>query len=128
MAGKAEAGFTIVEALVALALVTTVLAAIGSLVSSSFRGVRSLEQHNALIATLRDISLSLPRRADIAGPLNGESFGYRWRVDSKPYLPEGIAPPKNSPWLPFMMRIRVQSPSGAIFDIDTIRLQSAVRR
>jgi general secretion pathway protein I len=127
-AGRSEDGFTIIEALVALALVTTVLAAIGSLVSSSFRGVRSLEQHNALLATARDIASSLPRNVDLVGPLTGEAFGQRWRVDTRPYLPEGIVPPKDSPWIPFIVRVHVQSPSRTTMDIDTIRLQSVAPR
>lgn len=125
----AEDGFTIIEALVALTLVATGLAAIGSLVSTSFRGSRALEQHTALVEVARDIAASLPRQAEITGgALNGETLGYRWRLDSRPYLPDSIAPVSDLPWLPHIVRIRVQSPGGASFDLDTIRLQPAVRR
>ena len=48
-----DAGFTLIEALVALALVAVLLAAIGPLIASSMRGVRSVEQHGALVATAR---------------------------------------------------------------------------
>jgi general secretion pathway protein I len=117
-----------VEALVALTLVATSLAAIGSLVSSSFRGARALENHTALVETARDIAASVPRRAEIpGGTLTGESFGHRWRIDTRPYLPDTIAPAKDSPWIPYIMRVRVHSPGGATFDLDTIRLQPAAR-
>ena len=41
-----EAGFTIIEALVALAVVTAVLAGIGALIATSARGTRVLERHD----------------------------------------------------------------------------------
>jgi general secretion pathway protein I len=126
---EAEAGFTIIEALVALTLVATMLAAIGSLVGSSVRGTRSLEQHTALVNIARDVAAGIPRRAEIGSvALTGDAFGNRWRIDTRPYLPESVAPAKNSPWVPHIVRIRVTSPNGNSFDLDTVRLLPAAPR
>ena len=51
--GDKNAGFTILEVLVAITVVATALTAIGMLTGATTRGVRSLEQHVALVETTR---------------------------------------------------------------------------
>ena len=53
-----EGGFTMIEALVALALVAVMLTAVGSLVASAAIGTRTQEQHVALVETARLIAAS----------------------------------------------------------------------
>ena len=65
-----ESGFTLIEAVIALALVTVVLAAIGSLVATNVRGARILEQHVALTETARLIASGIPHSG---GPLPDEA-------------------------------------------------------
>ena len=50
-----------IEAVVALALVTIVLAAIGTLVATNSRGAWKLEQHAALVYAARVVVSTLPR-------------------------------------------------------------------
>lgn len=120
----ANAGFTIIEALVALALVTVVLSVIGPLIATSMRGVRSVEQHAALLATARAVEAGLPDRQHlVAGSLNGERAGHRWRFDVLPYSGGGIALDPRAPWALQTVVITVGSPSGATFKIDTVRLR-----
>jgi general secretion pathway protein I len=119
----ASAGFTIIEVLIALALVAMSLSAIGSLVAGNVRGTRSIEQHLALVETTRLVAASLPPRARLApGRLSGEILGHRWRVDVSPFEAGG-APAVTSPWIPENVLLRVQSPSGAVIRVETIRLQ-----
>jgi general secretion pathway protein I len=119
-----EHGFTMIEALVALALVAVMLTAIESLVASTARGTRSLEQHVALVETARLIGTSLPSRKELAaGELDGELLAHRWRADVSPYFGGGSAPIEGSPWIPQTVLLRVQAPSGAILTVASVRLQ-----
>jgi general secretion pathway protein I len=120
-----ESGFTMIEALVALALVAVVLTAVGSLVASAANGTRTLEQHLALVETARMVATSVPRRDELArGELEGEVLGYHWRAEVSPFFGGGSAPVPNSPWIPERVVVRVQSPLGATMAIETVRLQS----
>jgi general secretion pathway protein I len=124
-----EGGFTMIEALVALALVAVVLTAIGSLVASAANGTRTLEQHLALVETARMVATSVPRRDELArGELEGEVLGHRWRADVSPFFGGGSAPVPNSPWIPERVVVQVKSPLGATMAIETVRLQSRVAK
>jgi len=119
-----QAGFTVIEVLVALVLVATSLAAIGSLMATTMRGVRSLEQHVALIESARAVTAGLPLHGQLVpGALSGETSGHRWRVDVSPWTGGGVAVLADSPWIPQLIAIQVQSPSGAILNLRTVRLQ-----
>jgi general secretion pathway protein I len=121
---RRDAGFTIIEALVALALVAVVIVAIGSLMATSTRGVRKFEQHVALVQAARTaLTSAIPSRPELRpGTSSGQSDGYRWTVDVTPLGGEWTVPNAAVPWQPELVRIRVRSPSGAISDIRTVRL------
>lgn len=120
--GGKNAGFTILEVLIAITIVVTTLSAIGLLTGASTRGVRSVEQHVALVELARTVAADLPSLSQL--PSNeavGELYGGRWRVGISPFF--GGAPVPESPWIPVRVSIRVQSPSGTILNLETIRLQ-----
>ncbi|MEA2991488.1 MAG: ral secretion pathway protein [Alphaproteobacteria bacterium] len=119
-----NAGFTLIEVLVALSVVAVSLVAIGSLIATTVRGTRSIDQHLALIETARAIETALPERDQLViGNLSGESSGHRWRVDVLPFI-SNFVDPRNAPsWVPQTVVVTVQSPSGSIFQIDTVRLR-----
>jgi general secretion pathway protein I len=118
------AGFTLIEVLVALAVVSVSLVAIGSVMATTSRGVRSLEQHVSLMESARTIATNLPPRAQLAaGSLAGDIYGNRWRIDVAPFVGGGIPVVANSEWLPQTIRVRVQSPTGAVLGLETVRLQ-----
>ncbi len=57
-----DAGFTILEVLIALAVVAVSIVAIGSVMSTNVRGVRLLEQHVTLMQTARTVmTAGIPR-------------------------------------------------------------------
>jgi general secretion pathway protein I len=119
-----QAGFTLIEALISIAVIAVSLAAIGSLTGTTTRGVRSIEQHVVLMETARTIAANMPSRIQPAPrELAGELFGSRWRIDVLPFTGTGVAPVPDSPWVPQTMAIRIQSPSGAVLDLQTVRLQ-----
>jgi general secretion pathway protein I len=139
----ARAGFTLIEALVALAVAAVSLAAIGLLVAGNIRGSGRIEQHLGLVETLREVETGLPDRTSLsAGTLSGEMHGQAWSVDTapfnleeprvletKPIVVEGVAeipgdvnPRAGRVWTPQTLVIKVQSPSGAVLQVETIRL------
>lgn len=121
---RTDAGFTIIEVLVSLAVVAICLAAIGSLVATTLRGVSAVERHLALAETARAVVATVAPPAHVLmGVTSGEMSGYPWRVVVSPWTGGGVAPTPDSPWIPQWVRIRVLSPSGAAFDIQTVRLQ-----
>jgi general secretion pathway protein I len=122
--GGKTAGFTILEVLVAIAVTAVVLGAIGAVVSSTTRGVRSLEQHVALMETARAVAAGLRAREPLAqSALSGQMSGHRWQIGVSPMSEALMLTDAQATWTPQMITIRVQSPSGAVIDLKTVRLQ-----
>jgi general secretion pathway protein I len=121
---KATAGFTIIEALVALAIVAVSVVAIGAVMGSTARGARQLEQHVALVqAAYNAMWFSFPSRSPPPpGGQSGQSTEHVWRVDVEPFAIDLGAPSGEVAWVPQKIRLRVQSNSGAAIDLETVRL------
>jgi general secretion pathway protein I len=121
---RGDAGFTLLEVLIALAVVAVSLTAIGSLMAATVRSTRSLDQHLGLVETARAIETGLPGRDDltVGKVLSGEMSGYRWRVEVLAFQINFVDPQLVAPWLPQAVRITVQSPAGQTLRIDTVRL------
>ena len=120
--GDKNAGFTILEVLIAIAVVATVLTAIGALTGATTRGVRALEQHVVAVETARSVLASLQPATPLASTETaGELYGNRWRIGISPIAIGPVMP--DSPWIPATVTVRVQSPSGAVLNVETVRLQ-----
>jgi general secretion pathway protein I len=120
---RPDAGFTMIEVLVSLALVASSLAAIGALVATTMRGVDAIERHVALVETARNVAAFGLHAHVQMGATSGEMSGHRWRIDASPWTGGGVAANPDSPWISQHIRVRVQSPSGAVFNVETVRLQ-----
>jgi general secretion pathway protein I len=118
-----EAGFTLVEVLVALSVVAVSLAAIGSLIAVTTRAARSVGGHLDLVETTRTIFTGLPDRNQLVpGSLSGEIGGHRWRADVLPFYADFVDPQAGN-WIPQTVVLRVQSPAGPILQVNTVRLR-----
>lgn len=116
------AGFTLIEALAALAVMGAGLAAIGPLVSSSLRAGLYAERHLAQIETARKILAGMPSREALpVGRLTGILDAHDWRIDST--LIGAPAKVGDTLWTPQRIEVLVRSPSGAMVKVDTIRLR-----
>ncbi len=123
---RRDAGFTLIEGVVTLAVVAVTLTAIAAVAATSARGTRSMEQHLALMETTRIVAATLPRnpQASLDG-LTGEILGHRWSISLAPFVGGGIYHPPDSQWIPqtVVVRVRSPSPSGPVYRFETVRLQ-----
>ncbi|HUZ92348.1 MAG TPA: prepilin-type N-terminal cleavage/methylation domain-containing protein [Methylocella sp.] len=123
-----SAGFTLIEILVALAVAAICLAAIGSLMAGNMRGSGRIVQHIALVETMREVETGLPDRAGLStGTLTGDMHGQSWSVDSAPFAGDVGNPRAAKFWTPQMISVTVQSASGAVLQLETIRLVKGAR-
>ena len=121
---RSDAGFTIIEVLIALALVAVSIVAIGSVMSTNARGVRLLEQHVTLMQTAHSVmAAGIPLRAELGpGALSGQIDDYKWTIDVGPLGEGWDVPGADVAWIPALVRVRVRSPSGAVSELHTVRL------
>ena len=121
---RRSAGFTLVEALAALAVMAVSMAAIGELANASMRSSLYVERHLAEIETVRKIIAGMPSREDLPyGSLTGILDSHRWRIDAAPFANALIAPNAPSKWSPQFVALSVLAPNGAVVEIDTVRLR-----
>jgi general secretion pathway protein I len=121
---KDAAGFSLIEALVALAIVAIAMASIGSLIASTARGVRSVETHLTRLETARAVMAALPGRDHLAvGVISGMIAGHAWRVTVSPFVTEDVGRKPPPQWVPQTVVVTVESPRGAAMRISTIRLK-----
>jgi general secretion pathway protein I len=118
------AGFTLIEALVALAIIAAVLGSIGTVIATTVKGTRSIDQRLALAGSAETLLAALPAR-DLLKPgrQTGELAGHRWRIDVTPMnLPApGVVPPTRR-FVPLAVNMRMQAPGGPAIQITTVRL------
>jgi general secretion pathway protein I len=122
-----EAGFTLIEALVALAIVAAVLGSIGGVIATTVKGTRGIEQRLALDGTAENLLAALPARTLLKpGRQSGELAGHRWRIDVAPMnvAVASDAPPTGR-FVPLAVTVRLQAPGGPAMQVTTVRLVPA---
>jgi general secretion pathway protein I len=118
------AGFTLIEALVALAIVAAVLASIGAVIATTVKGTRSIDQRLALTGVAETLLAALPARNLLKpGRQSGETAGHRWRIDVSPMnvAVEGDAPQARR-FVPLAVTMQLQAPGGPAIQVTTVRL------
>jgi len=121
---RPDAGFTLLEVLMALAVIAVSIVAIGSVMSTNVRGVQVLENHVALMQSAQTVLATAipPRRQLVPGTRSGQLHDFRWQVDVDPVGGDWAAENVDVAWIPELVTIRVRSPSGAAVELKTVRL------
>jgi len=116
-----QAGFTLLEALVALALVLTFASAVGPHLSQARRIMANAEGRLAAQVLLRSLLNAPFDRSSLArAPREGETSGLRWRIDT---APAATVRPRDQPnWSAFRVVASVTWAPGQVMMAETIRL------
>jgi general secretion pathway protein I len=118
------AGFTLIEALVALAIVAAVLGSIGAVIATTVKGTRGIDQRLALGGTAETLLAALPARTLLKpGRQSGETAGHRWRIDVAPMnVAVASEAPQTQRFVPLAVTMRIQAPGGPAMQVTTVRL------
>jgi general secretion pathway protein I len=118
------AGFTLIEALIALSIVAVVLAPIGALIASTARGARWIEAHLTRLAIARLIFTAIPDRDQLVSDrLSGEIASHAWRLEASPFESANTGSRIRTPWVPVKIVVTIRSPVGETMQLSTVRLQ-----
>ncbi|CAL79979.1 putative General secretion pathway protein I, GspI [Bradyrhizobium sp. ORS 278] len=125
-----EAGFTLIEVLVALAVVSVSIVAIGAVVARNVTSVRKLEQHVTLVSDARlALATLLSDRSRLQpGSADQRSGSGSVALQISPLGGDWSEPAGQQGWIPEMVTLRVRTASGAIANMQTVRLVQGPRR
>ena len=114
---KREAGFTLIEALVALAVLGVVLAAVLRAYGAGFRSAERAETRTQalLIAESRLAEAAASLREP--GEASGAQGPYAWRIVAAPFPLDGVEKPL------LRLEARVVAPDGGEVRLATLRLR-----
>jgi general secretion pathway protein I len=118
------AGFTLIEALVALAIVAAVLGSIGAVIATTVKATRSIDQRVALAGAAETLLAALPARNLLKpGRQSGELAGHRWQIDVSPMRVAAASDARPTPgFVPLAVELRLQAPGGPAIQVTTVRL------
>jgi hypothetical protein len=116
-----SAGFTLFEALVALALVLAFVEVLGPYLFHARRIMFNSDGRIAaqvLLRSLLDAPFDRSKLANVSR--GGETAGLRWRIVTEP-MTTGTAPSGGQPWTAFRVIASVSS-GGQVITAETVRL------
>jgi len=120
---KGQAGFTLLEALVALALVLAFAAVLGPHLSQARRIMGHAEDRVAAQVLLRSLLDAPFDRTGLANASRkGEASKLRWRIVAGPMLSAVPGAPDQPRWLPYRVTASVTWGSDQVITAETIRL------
>ena len=120
--GKNCAGFTLFEALVALALVLAFAEVLGPHLFHARRIMVNAEGRVAAQVLLRSLLDAPFDRSQLANASRGgETAGLRWRIVTEP-MAVGATPSRAQPWTAYRVIASVSSGGGQVITAETVRL------
>lgn len=120
-----RAGFTLIEALVALALI---LAFAGAVVPLLFQARNIMTQADRRVAAhilLRSLLAAPFPRSALASTREGEREGLRWRIVAQPVAIAALPPRPGAKWVPVRVTATVAWGPGRTISAETMRLGRA---
>jgi prepilin-type N-terminal cleavage/methylation domain-containing protein len=118
---KRQAGFTLLEALVALGLLLVFASAVGPHLSQARRIIANAEGRVAAQVLLRSLlNASFDRSSLARASQEGETSGLHWRIDTEPAL--AVRGQAGSIWSAFRVVATVTWAPGQVIMAETIRL------
>ena len=121
--GNGQAGFTLLEALVALALVLAFAAVLGPHLSQARRIMANADGRVAAQVLLRSLLDAPFDRSGLANASrDGETGGLRWRIVAEPVVAAAPGAPDRPNWLTFRVMASVAWGSGQVITAETMRL------
>ena len=129
MADHDQAGFTLIEVLVALAVVSVSIVAIGAVVARNAYAVRKFEQHVTLVSDTRlALTTALADRGRLQpGVLDQRSGTGSVVLRINPLGGDWEQPTGQQGWVPEAVTMRVRTGSGAVAEVQTVLLVRMAR-
>ena len=125
---SSAAGFTLIEALVAMSIIGIVLASLASLVAASARGTLLIETKLNTVADARAVFAALPGRGQLVeGRIWGSLPNGRWQVEASPYVSPDFKGLDHPAWIPEQVLVTVQPNTGSAIRLTTVRLRHVER-
>ena len=119
----ASSGFTLIEVVVAIAVLALVLGAIGGAVGTIVKGLRSVDRQLPLLETAQGLLAALPDRSALRpGAQRGTTGAVQWRIDVAPLNGAAAGTGVAAKWMPLLVTVSVQGSDGPPVRLDTIRL------
>jgi prepilin-type N-terminal cleavage/methylation domain-containing protein len=121
--GNAQAGFTLLEALVALAVILAFASVLGPHLSQARRIMDHAEGRVAAQVLLRSLLDAPFDRSGLAkASRDGEAGGLRWHITAEPVVTAAPGAPDRPNWLPFRVMASVAWGADQSITAETIRL------
>jgi type II secretory pathway pseudopilin PulG len=122
---RAAAGFTLIEALVALALILAFAAVIGPLMFQARAMVGNADRRIAAQVLLRSLIDAPFDRSKAAQVSEGETQGLRWRIVGEPVFVAALPSRQGDAWAPIRVTVTVSWAPGQEVSAETLRLMRA---
>ena len=121
-AGRASAGFTLLEALIAITILALSLSALLSLYSTGLRGIAAIDGNMRARLLAQSVMAEMSHdRALRPGRVQGRSDQFTWTLTVAPYeVPEPGRQP--GPWALHHLAVTVSWPHGRQIELQTLRM------
>ena len=122
-AGRGSAGFTLLEALIAIVILALSLSALLQLYSTGLRGIASIDDNlrARLLAQSVMAEISYDRRLR-PGRLQGRLDQFAWTLSVAPFDDGEPAPQQPAQWTLHRLVLTVTWPQGRRIELQTLRM------